>query len=625
MSIFSYLQNIYWREPLWFLLALQPLIIFSIKKLFIKNSLATYADKHLQPWVVFPNNFTFKNVILNKNSAYILAWLLLAISLAGPRTPLSQVDKEQFFGANIMLVVDLSRSMKATDILPNRLLRAKIEIHELLEKARDHRIGITVFTARPHLFVPLTSDHNVLKTYLKSLDDLTFPTRGSDPVAAIELAQQELVKSKGKSTILLVTDGDFPKLTKSQLKKLQQPNIPIYVLGIGTVEGEAIQKNDGMWLKHDDQNVVSRMNEEGLQQLSSYLKGKYSSVYDDDTDWITLYDKGIASHNTISNIDSNHRIVWSELFPYSLFPSILLFLISLSKYRINILKRISPVLALFISLNLLPGREAQAFDFNIALGQTIEQEAYRAHINKNYIKANKTYEYISGYLGYMGQGNSLYRMGHYQKAIPQFVSATLKAQTNTQRAKALYNLANSYFRAGSFSLAISSYEDVLRYHPRNKACLYNIKISKILKKDIEQRLKVRVQTISSPRQGRGPRSTSVAEGTGIGENTSVSMGGSENKLNDDIPLPDLPNMSEPQIAKLLLKGLNKVKFAEQGQLPNNQLSEESIVNIDLLNAHQQIQIMSDSQHVLWKRLFEIEEGFPAPVDKPKVIYGVKPW
>ena len=154
MNSFYYIQNIYLRESLWLLLAFQPLIIFIVKKLYLESSLLSYADKHLQAWVVFPNNLSIKNIIVNKNNAYVLAWILLAISLAGPRIPLSQVDKDQFFGANIMLVVDLSKSMNAKDISPSRLLRTKIEVHELLDKTHDHRIGITVFSARPHLYVP---------------------------------------------------------------------------------------------------------------------------------------------------------------------------------------------------------------------------------------------------------------------------------------------------------------------------------------------------------------------------------------------------------------------------------------------------------------------------------------
>lgn len=130
-----------WREPLWLLLSLQPFIIYFIKNLIQIKNISAYADKKLQPWIRFPayNSLTTQSLLTmlwSKNTAYVLAWLLLAIALAGPRTPISINNNEKILGANIMLVVDVSRSMKATDVEPNRLRRVKIEINEFLEKAK---------------------------------------------------------------------------------------------------------------------------------------------------------------------------------------------------------------------------------------------------------------------------------------------------------------------------------------------------------------------------------------------------------------------------------------------------------------------------------------------------------
>lgn len=622
MNFLVNIQSIYWREPLWLLLAFQPIVIFLFKKIINENKLSFYADKELQPWVILSNRHQFKSLLLNKNTSYILAWLLFSIALSGPRVPLNQIDNKQLSSSNIMLLVDLSRSMRAMDISPNRIRRAKTEIHELLEIAHSHRIGITVFSARPHLFVPITYDHKTLKYYLESLDTLSFPTMGSDPVTSILFAQKELLKSEGTSSIILLTDGDFPEITENQLKQLQQSNIPLYILGIGSVEGEAIQVKDGTWLKFNNQDVVSRMNETNLRNLANKLNGKYSSVYDDNSDWRTLYNNGVAN-NAIANTSSKQGIVWRELFSYFLFPSIILFIFSISTYRF---KSRSNVIAIFFAFLLIPTIENKAQAFELNLGKTIEQTAYREYRDKNYVASEKTYQQIPGYLGYFGHGNSLYKKGHYQKAIPQYISAALNAETNTQRAKALYNLANSYFRTGNFSLAISTYNDVLRYQPDNKSCIYNIKISTLLKENIEKRIKERERIINSSRQGRGPRSANMASGTDISNNTSVSMGDSKKTLNDNIPLPELPNINEDQVRKLIISGLNKIQLAEQGSYNTNNTSQHKLLdNMDILSLQQQVEIIGDSQHLLWKRLFELEEGFPAPVEKSKALPGIKPW
>jgi len=623
MNLISEFHHVYWREPLWLLLFFQPFIFILLKKIVERNNLLLFADKNLQPWVVFPKYHAFKNILLSKNTIYLSAWLLFSIAVAGPRTPLTQIDKKHYFGVNIMLVADLSRSMKATDISPNRLRRAKIEIFELLEKAKDHRIGLTVFSARPHLFIPLTSDHDAFKIYLESLEKLDFPTLGSDPVAAIEFAQKELIKTKGKSVIIMLTDGDFPAVTPAQLDKLKRANIPLYILGIGTVEGEAVQLKDGSWLKYNQQPVVSRMNENNLRKLSSQLKGIYSSVYDDDLDWQTIYQNNIARLGSVKNIHDEQRILWRELFPYFLIPSLILFLISLSPYQFKIVTKFILLTSFSLSLVITPGKDANAIEF----GQTAEQSAYRAYKKGTYSQAEKLYQKMTGYPSYQGQGNSLYKMGHYNEAIQQFVVAALNARNNSERANSLYNLANSYFRTGNFTMAISTYQDVLRYQPDNKACLQNMKTSEVLKKNIEARIKAKEKIISSSRSGSGPRSASVAEGTEIGENTSVSTGDSTNKLDNDIPLPKIPNLSEDAVKKLLLSGLNNISFADvdSRKSSNNNFQQTENENINLLKAQQQANALDDTQYLLWKRLFEIEEGFPAPVKKPHLLPDLKPW
>ena len=625
MNYLFNMQNIYWREPLWLLLSFQPLIIILIKKLIEKNTSTQYAEKKLLSWIAFPSLFTLNINIFSKNSAYIVAWVLFSIALAGPRTPISQTDNEPSFGPNIMLVIDLSRSMNATDIIPSRLRRAVIEIHELLEKSKKNRIGVTVFSARPHLYVPLTSDHNALRTYLDSIEKLTFPTMGSDAFSAILLAQNELLKTQGKSAVVLITDGDIPVISEAQLQQLQRPDIPLYILGVGTIEGEAIQTKNGSWLQYNDQDVVSRMNEDNLHRLSRKLNGRFTTVQEDDSDWNSLYDSGIARQNTFTDSKSKQQIIWQEHFHYFLFTSILLFWLSLAQYKFKLVRQAALFYFAVVSVFLIPESNSNAFEMGFNFAQTIEQSAYRAYTSKKYIEANEYYKKIEGYEGRIGQGNSLYKMGHYQDALVQYVSATISAETISQRANALYNLANTYFSTGDFSSAITTYEDVLRYEPDNKYCLHNIKISQLLIENIKKRIEEREKTITSSQQGNGPRSASIEDGSDISENTSVSIGSNKNDLDDNIPLPEIPDIDNDKIKNFITKGLKHIKLAEQGISTTTYKTSQTISNIELLNTQRQLNTLNDSQSLLWKRLFELEEGFPAPVIEPKMLPGIQPW
>ena len=612
-------HTISWREPLWIFLAFQPVVFLIIRNIVKNKKNSNYADKDLYPWLIIPSASITEKSLINKNFAYLIAWLLFSIALSGPRWPISHQSKDKTLGADIMLVIDHSKSMRARDISPNRLRRAKLEIYELLEKAGDHRIGITVFSGRPHLFVPLTYDHDVIKQYLGTLEQLVFPTDGSSPIQAIQLANKELEKNKKQSAIILLTDGDYSSFTEFQLKDISQSSIPIYVLGIGTVEGDAIQSNDGEWLRHNGKHVISKMNEVNLMNLSSYSKGKYSPVYDDSRDWNSLFDQGIALSTQITNIEDK-KIIWKELFPYFLIPSILLFLISLNAFKLK-RNNFSIFTIIFVSICLYPTDNIYAFEFE----ESTEQTAFRSYQTGKFIDAVKLYKDIKGYKGHLGQANSLYRQGHYHKAISHYTTAVMTAQNDNQRVIAIYNLANSYFRTGQFSLAISTYRDVLRYQPTHEPSIYNLKTSEILKKNIELRLKAKNQKITSTRQGRGTQSSYVPESSEIGDNTSVSVSENDTLPEQVIPLPNLPNMDKKEIEKLILSRLKNIKLAKKSNTANNDEVFSDIGFTSTLNIEQYLIKTKENQYLLWKRLFEIEEGFPASVDEPRQVPGIEPW
>ena len=622
MGMFEYINHLYWREPLWLLVSLQPLVIYLLKIFFTKNSASRYADKKLQPWIIIPSHFKLKNKLLSKNTFYLAGWILFSIALAGPRTIINQPDKPQLNSTNIMLIVDASLSMHAMDIVPSRIRRARIEISEFLSKAAQHRVGIIVYAARPHLYVPLTSDLPALKSYLDSLDKLEFPTSGSDPLAAILLAKKELEKQKGKSAIVLLSDGDTASFSDinqfSALDKLKQSKIPLYILGLGSVEGEAIPLENGSWLNYNNKPVISRMNQALLQRLAIKYNGAYSPVQDDDSDWDLMFEHGLLRNATITTPVKDNQVIWHELYHYFLLSALLCFIVALAPVRLVNPKYSAVVFILTLSLSVLPGKEAKALN----LFSTPEQQAYHAYNNRHYDEALQYYKNINGYRGLMGTASSLYKLGHYKEAVAQFSLAIINATTDTQRAAALYNLANSYVHTGNFSAAITTYQDVLRYQPAHHASISNLALSQQLYETLQKQINKQAQNIR-PRQGRGPRSASIDEGAEIESNTSVSLGDSKKQEPKDQELPEIPGTSRETLKKLLQLGLNHVHLAQQES--KNPSAAEQRSSQDVMTAQIYLQQVTTFQPALWKRLFEMEEGFPAPVEQPKVIPGVNPW
>ena len=620
MIAFIEINLIQLREPVWLLVVFVPLFFYLIKRFLRLNNISQYTDINLKQWVVFPTNLS-PSYLLSKNTAYIFAWFMFSIALSGPRIPYANSYDSQITRSNIMVIIDLSRSMKATDIVPNRLRRAINELYEFLDVAKDHRVGITVFTARPHLFVPLTTDYNVLKSYIPLLDDLTFPTLGSNPISAIELAVNELSQLDGASSMLLITDGDFQKTKKhaSQMSSIMKSKIPLYILGIGTQEGESVQLQDGTWLQQDTIAVISKLNESELKSLAKTLNGTYSPAYDNDSDWDLLYHQGMLKHHSVSSGLQKEQQLWNELFIYPLAISLALFSIALLPYKFIINKNILTLALIFIIPFLLPFSEVKAFENN----HSNEKKAYTSYNKGNFPESNEYYSSLSGYQGYFGQGSSLYKIGAYDKAKNLFTMAILHSISDEQRARAIYNLANCYFRRGDFTQALTLYYETLNYQPNNTYLKYNIKITDTLRTSLEEHIKKNKAIMNYAKQGRSQRKSNIADGESINDSVSVSISDNKNNALLQIPLPNIPNLTQNEVKNLLKIGLNNIKLANQNSKGN--MNAVRTENNAFINFDNMFSISLDEQHLLWKRIFEIEQGFPAPVEKQHHVPNVNPW
>ena len=314
-------QTLHWREPLWLLLALFPLLLAAWEYFQQRSQAQTYADPHLLPWVQVTASQQGWRKLLSTQTLWAIAWILFAISLAGPRIPQTQPDDLRPAQFDVLVVLDISRSMQATDITPNRLQRAALELHEFLSLAQGSRIGIVVYGARPHLFAPLTNDANAVRFYLQHLESLVLPTHGTDHAAALGFAQQELTAREQAlpAAVLWITDGDIPAeqqaALQTRVQALQAASIPLYNLGVGTEDGEAIPLPGGKWLEHDGQAVRSRLDSALLQSLTAQSGGAYSAVKDDASDWEMLYTHGIAKAFPVAASDAQQ---WRELYLWTL-------------------------------------------------------------------------------------------------------------------------------------------------------------------------------------------------------------------------------------------------------------------------------------------------------------------
>jgi Ca-activated chloride channel family protein len=639
-----------WREPLWLLLAFVPLLIGWIH--FVMQPRQTrFADSHLMPWIVLHQHTKIWRRVFSKNSAFILAWLFFGIAASGPRLPMELAAQQQATDMDIMLVVDVSRSMHVNDISPSRIRRAQIEIEELLERSAGKRIGVIVFAARPHLLVPLTSDHDALRFYLRTLDSLVLPTQGSEPAAALELAQQELRDSTNPSAIIMLTDGDFSTMPDAAISTLNAAAIPLYLLGIGSIEGDAIPLTNGTWLQHDGRPVISRLNQKGLRHMASLSvagdvnDNHYSPALDDDSDWQQLYDRGVARLAArLTDTNTDHHILWQELYHWPLFFGLILLWLSLMPYGLrlhprftvdallhsafsktgaNVNTKTAMLVSSIVLLSLYPQQENYAA--NVAsvnpAGPVNESQAFENFSNGNYPAALSIYKQLSGFTARLGAGSSHYKMADYNGALRQFSQAVLAANNDKQRAVALFNLGNSYFQTGNYAAALTVYQDALRYQPARTNILHNLRFTRALKKAVDERLQ---QTAPAARRGSGSLRAPTTDATQNNQSGLLSIDENENKKPEDFPLPELANISNAALETLIKKGLDQIKLAAT-DVTSAEYTFRQRDKLAFINAWLRMSDLEDQQALLWKRLFEIEEGFPAPLSEPRQVPGVNPW
>jgi Ca-activated chloride channel family protein len=597
LIIESIINNLEWRQPLWLLLMLQPLILWLV--LYWKNSQSSnqFADKHLLPWVQISDQKTFLQKIFSRDTAYWLSMILLAIAMAGPRTPLESADTKQASALDIMLVVDISASMKATDIQPSRLQRGVQELHELLTRIKrdDVRFGSIVYAARPHVFVPITNDFDALKFYLKDLDQLVLPTKGSDASSALLMASKELLsvnsensEQKQAKAILWLTDGDFASAKdKSQIKatlsSLKKQNIPTFILGLGSAEGSAIPLRKGGWLEHNGQGVISKMDADLLADFAKLAGGKFSQPHDDESEWESLYTQGllnsVVSNNKTPSEDEDQQ--WTVYYPWFLFAGLILLLLSLAPFKIG--EKESRSIASFIlgavivSFSLSPTSELYAEEN--ALNSVLEESV------KNYNDQE------------------------YALATSGFMSIILQAQTDSDRGKAMHNLGNNYFQQGDYENASQLFGDALRYAPDQTQTKNNLTLTNELNSLLQRRRQ----------KGNARRRANQAAGraqTG-NQNQSNAMIESRMILPKNLKLPEIP---KEHLNDLLSKGLAHLKMLDSTKATEKRQKQRNIeqARISLLRDQ-------DSSLDMWKRLFEIEEGFPAKLEFPKAVPGQQPW
>ncbi|MBQ8854323.1 MAG: VWA domain-containing protein [Alistipes sp.] len=214
--------------------------------------------------------------IKTKSVLFLLAVTAVIFAAARPQFG-SKLREHKSTGIEMMLVVDVSNSMLAEDFAPNRLDRTRYAIDKLFASMSQDRVGMVVFAGEAKVQLPITSDYRMARSFTKRLSPELVQVQGTEIGQALTLATLSFSNNRDAGrVIVLITDGEsHDNSALDAAKRAAEQGVKIFAVGIGTPDGAPVKVN-GEWLKDEkDEMVVSRLNEELLQQITAATGGGY--------------------------------------------------------------------------------------------------------------------------------------------------------------------------------------------------------------------------------------------------------------------------------------------------------------------------------------------------------------
>lgn len=392
-------------------------------------------------------------------------------------------------GVDVMIALDLSKSMWAKDIQPDRLTRAKQFVERLTEKMSNDRVGLVVFAGKSYLQVPLTVDYSALKLILQTLEPNMIPTQGTVIGEAIRMCNQSFSSKERKfKSIILISDGeDHDETAIAAVNEAKEQGAIVHTIGIGSPQGATLIDPATNSPKLDEQGnpVITKLNEEELRSIANAGNGTYTLLGNTDAaaTKITAAIDDMEQRNLGSVVFANYE----NYFQYFLFAGMLLLIIEWCLPKAKATQKVSSMVKSLIGLALLVlgmnTAQAQSAKSMIATGNKLYAEKKFKEAGKSYQAAMQKDTSLAATAAY-NLGNTLYQQNKGEEARKAFEIASKKQKDKSTLAATHYNTGNTYMAEKKWQEAIEAYKDALRKNPQDADAKYNLSYAlKMLKKE----------------------------------------------------------------------------------------------------------------------------------------------
>lgn len=503
-----------------------------------KKKMAAYSSPELARRLTEEDSPAMHHV---KFGVFLLALVCMIFAIANPQVG-SSLEKGKRQGVDIMICMDISNSMLAEDIQPNRLDAAKMALSRFIDKLEGDRIGLVVFAGKAFVQLPITNDYAAAKMFINIVKPSLINEQGTDISSALDLATVSMLPEEGSDqqkqlaaltskVILVVSDGEdhFPESIE-MAQEVHKLGITIHTIGIGNTLGEPIPLRDKYgntsYKKDSEGNtVMTRLNEEVLQDIARSGGGTY----------VHATNANMGFENILSKINAMNKVELDEItftrydskFQIPLILSLIFFMIEIMLFttkskvkqwfgQIRRQLKGKNAILLFVILFFIPNIQAQtkaelsairkgndqfktaeqfrkdAMDL-MAKGGDVNKRNADAKMKKaaeNYQKAEINYrkamETTPNYdKANYNLGNSLYRQERYEEAGKSFESvANNKNSSKDLRSRAYHNYGNSLLKQEKYKESIDAYKNALKLNPKDMDTKYNLEYAR--KKMIQQ-------------------------------------------------------------------------------------------------------------------------------------------